>query len=44
MGLNSRGTKRLGKRRFINLALYGHTILGLCQPQGGKDYLEGCYI
>ena len=28
MGLNSGGTKRLGERRFINLASYGHTILG----------------
>ena len=44
VGLNSGGAKRLGERRFINLALYGHTILGLCQPQGGKNYLAGCYI
>ena len=36
VGLNSGGTKRLGERHFINLALYDHTILGLCQPQGGE--------
>ena len=43
MGLNSGGTRRLGERHFINLALYGHTILSQghtilsqCQPgQGG---------
>ena len=36
MGLNSGGTKRLGERHFINLALYGHTMLGQCQSQGSE--------
>ena len=36
VGLNSGGTRRLGERHFINLALYGHIILGQCQPQGDE--------